>query len=335
MRSVQDLLSRDTCRGCGKQRDVKQDEYINEWSQTVAWPQQSGNSSGEAAHPVNKPQGAPQALALATPQLAQAGASALPEACLRILDNEVQQQEAAMNQAQPLGQKMDQARARFRRAVESGEKAMRAAEGPGELRASAAGGDASPDRIGVLMQEAPLPVMPVAQVDVGLVKFLEALTGIIENLWNPDAGHPPDHLMHAIQESRQILQTSSVLTSQEAGAALDADFAAGQEPELWDLEEDDVEEMADFEEAHAPGGPPVEATVSRARKAATGNTPTTPLPKKTRTAAPAGAAQGGAPSSHAQWLSARAMLNPRDTELFAFVATSLCDHPSIGKPPEI
>ena len=47
-----------------------------------------------------------------------------------------------MKQAQPLGQRMDQARARFRRAVESGEKA---AEGTGEFRASAAGGDASPD----------------------------------------------------------------------------------------------------------------------------------------------------------------------------------------------
>ena len=44
-----------------------------------------------------------------------------------------------------------------------------------------------------------------------------------------------------------------------------------------------------------PGGPPVEATVSRARKAATGNAPRTPPPKQTRTAAPADAAQGGAP----------------------------------------
>ena len=36
------FLSRDTCRGCGKLRDVKHDEYIDEWSQTVAWPQQIG-----------------------------------------------------------------------------------------------------------------------------------------------------------------------------------------------------------------------------------------------------------------------------------------------------
>ena len=129
----------------------------------------------------------------------------------------------------------------------------------------------------LLMQEAPLPVMPVAQVNVSLVKTLEALTGIIEDLWNPDAGQPP--VIHAIQESRQILQTCSVLVSQEGGAVLDAEFAAGQDPEPLDLEEDEAEEMADFEEAHAPGGPLVEAIVSRARKAATGNTPTTPPPK--------------------------------------------------------
>ena len=84
----------------------------------------------------------------------------------------------------------------------------------------------------LLMQEAPLPVMPVPQVDVGLVRTLEALTGIIENLWNPDAGPPPEHLSHAIQESRQIFQTSSVIMSQDGGAALDAEFAAGQDPEL-------------------------------------------------------------------------------------------------------
>ena len=105
--------------------------------------------------------------------------------------------------------------------------------------------------------------------------------------------------------------------SQEGGAALDAEFAAGQDPELWDQEEDEADEMADLEEAHAPGGTPVEATVSRARKAAAENTPITPPPKKTRTAAPTDVAQGGAQSSQAQRLSARAMMNPKDTELLA------------------
>ena len=119
--------------------------------------------------------------------------------------------------------------------------------------------------------------------------------------------------------------------SQEGGAALDAEFKVGQDSELWDLDEDETEEMADFEEAHAPGGPPVEATVSRARKAATGSTPITPPPKKTRTAAPADAAQGGAQSSQAQRLSARATMNPKDTELLGVVEMCMCDHPSIGK----
>ena len=144
------------------------------------------------------------------------------------------------------------------------------------------------------------------------------MTGIIENLWNPDAGQPPEHLIHAIQESRRILQTSSVLASRERGAALDAEFAAGQDPELWDLEEHEAQEMADFEEAHSPGGLLVEATASRARKAATGNsTPITPPPKKRRTAAPVDAAQSGAQSSQAQRLSARAMMNPKDVEHLA------------------
>ena len=169
----------------------------------------------------------------------------------------------------------------------------------------------------MLVQEAPLPVMPVAQVNVSLVNILEALLGIIENLWNPDAGQPPENLIHAIQESRQILQTSSVIISQEGGAALDVDFDARQDPDLWDLDEDEAEEVADFEEAHAPGGPLVEATVSRARQTATVNAPITREPKKTRTAAPVDAAQGGAQSSQAQRLSARAMMNPKDTELLA------------------
>ena len=112
--------------------------------------------------------------------------------------------------------------------------------------------------------------------------------GIIEKLWN--AGQPLENLIHA---NPGVLRLSCL---RRGGAALDAEDKEGQDSELWDLDENEAEEMADFEDAHAPGGPPVEATVSRARKAATGNTP----PKKTRTAAPADTAQGGAQSSQAQ-----------------------------------
>ena len=58
-----------------------------------------------------------------------------------------------------------------------------------------------------LMQEAPFPVMPAPQVNVNFVKSVEALTGLIENMLNPEAGPPPDQLIHAIQESRAILRT--------------------------------------------------------------------------------------------------------------------------------
>ena len=143
----------------------------------------------------------------------------------------------------------------------------------GEFRASAAGGDASPD--GPWTCSCRKPCCQSCQFhtsNVSLVKTLEALTRTSKTCRTQTQ---VNHQIHAIQESRQILQTSSVIMSQEAGAASDVEFDAGQDPELWDPEEDEAEEMADFEEAHAPGGPPVEATVSRARKAATGNTPIT------------------------------------------------------------
>ena len=114
------FLSKGTCRGCSKQRDEKRDECINEWAQTAAWPQQGGASSGDDSHPVNKPKGAAQALAQARQQLAQAKATGMPERCIRILEEEVQKEEAAMKLAQPMGQRLDQARARFRRIVEAG-----------------------------------------------------------------------------------------------------------------------------------------------------------------------------------------------------------------------
>ena len=88
------------------------------------------------------------------------------------------------------------------------------------------------------MQEGPLPVMPAPQVNVNLVKSLEALTGLIENMWNPEAGPPPEQLIHAVQESRAILQTSSAILSQEGGAAVEAETGAEQDPGLWDQDEE-------------------------------------------------------------------------------------------------
>ena len=115
-------------------------------------------------------------------------------------------------------------------------------------------------------------------------------TGASDNTWR--------HLIHAIHESRHILRTSSVILSQDGGAALDVRLDTEQDLELWDLDEDEAEQMADLEEAHAPGGPPVEATRAR-RGGAEEN------------------AHLGAPPSQVQRLSARAMQNPRDTELLA------------------
>ena len=108
----------------------------------------------------------------------------MPAECIRILENNVQEEETAMKQAPPLGH-MDQARARFRRAVESGEKVLET------LQKAQENFEQAPKWTWTskLMQEAPLPVTPVPQVNVSLIKTLEGLTGIIDNMWNPDAGH--------------------------------------------------------------------------------------------------------------------------------------------------
>ena len=181
---------------------MKHDEYINEWSQRTL---RGCCFPCEQAEKVQ-----PRLLHSARQQMAQAKASALPEACLRILECKMLKKETAMKQAQPMGQRMDQARARFRRAVESKEKAMQALQKAQEnFEQAQQEVMQAQTELEKLMQEAPLPVMPVPQVNMSMVKSLEALTGIIENLWNPDAGPPPDDLVHAIQESRQILQTFS------------------------------------------------------------------------------------------------------------------------------
>ena len=152
-----------------------------------------------------------------------------------------------MRQAQPVGQRMDQARARFRRAVESGEKAPESrAQGQRELRASAAGGDASPN--GLAQANASL----VSQRDPG--QIIGSFDRTYRNMWNPEAKPPPDPLVHAIHESRALLQTSPSILSQEGGAAMEVGTGVEVDLELWDQDEGEAEEMADFEEVHAPGG---------------------------------------------------------------------------------
>ena len=178
------FVSRDTCRGCNKQRDEKHDEYFNEWSQTAAWPKQGG---GSTARLVNKPKGPAQALALPRQQLVQAKASAIPEECIRILESKVQK-EAAMKQAQPVGQKMGPSAGQISsdcRIWREGEALQVAQETFEQAQQKVTQAQTDLDK---LMQEAPLTAMPVPQVNMSLVKTLEALTGIIENMWNPDAG---------------------------------------------------------------------------------------------------------------------------------------------------
>ena len=190
-------------------KEMQKDSNVHERGLIAPWPRQSGGgatpgsaarpASGPPVRPGSKPKGAAQALALARQQLAQAEASALSEECIRVLECKVLKEEAETRQAQPMGQRTDQARASFRRVVEAGEKALEALQmAQANLKQAQQEVIQAQTDLDKLMQEAPLPVMPVPQVNVSLVQTLEALTGIIENMWNPDAGQPPEHLPEAV-----------------------------------------------------------------------------------------------------------------------------------------
>ena len=100
-----------------------------------------------------------------------------------------------------------------------------------------------------LERQAPSLVVQNPQTNSNLGGTLETLTGIIEHLWNLDAGPPLENLVSAIHASRSLLHASSDIIAQKDDLAL----AATQVEELPDFEVDEEEHLADFEEMHAPG----------------------------------------------------------------------------------
>ena len=136
------------------------------------WLEEAGGSHGAPARLVSKPKGAAHALAPARQQLTQTQVSAMPEQCIDILESKMQQ--IAMTQAQPLGQQMDQARARF---LEPSSRVRKRWKHCRRHRRPWCKRNRMWCRpkwtLDKLMQEAPLPVMPVPRVNLTLVKTLE------------------------------------------------------------------------------------------------------------------------------------------------------------------
>ena len=189
-------------------------------------------------------------LAQARKQLTFAKTAGILVEYIKILESSVQQEEKSMRQAQSQGQRKDQARARFKKVVVTGEKAMETLQ-----KAQQALEQAQQEVVQAYMdlehleREAPSLVVPTPQTNSNLVGTLETLTGIIEHLWNLDAGPPLENLVSAIHASRSLLHASSDLIAQEDDPAL----AAKLVEKLPDFEVDEEEHLADFEEMHAPG----------------------------------------------------------------------------------
>ena len=278
------------------EKNCKKDSYVDEKGVIAPWPSQSGDAmtSGVAARPTGTAKGLAQTLAQSRQQLAQAKEMGMPEECIRVLECKVLQEEAEMKKAQPLGQKMDQARARLRHSVEAGEKALgERAEGPREFRTSEAGGDTNPYR----HAQTPAGILFTSNANstsqCGPGQIFGGFDRASRKLVEPSGRTTTEQLVQAIQESRAILQTSSVLLSQEGEAAVEIEAGDEQDPELWDQDEDEADGMEGFEETHAPGGPSVDLTQVR-KAAAECKSIMPPQQKRTRTEEPEAVAKGNA-----------------------------------------
>ena len=159
----------------------------------------------------------------------------MPDDCIRVLECKVRKEEAEVKQAQSTGQRMDQARDRFRRAVEAGEKAQaQEAMLQAQVNFEPAWQEVVQAQLDLhkLMQEAPLPVMPTPQVNVSLVKSSVALTELIENMWNLEGQtttRPSDSCNPRVEGNSPHFISDHV---QEGGAASEAEAGVEQDPEL-------------------------------------------------------------------------------------------------------
>ena len=177
------------------------------------------------------------------------------------------------------------------------EGARSAAEGQGEFRASAAGGNKAQADLQKVMQEAPHAgnASSTSQHEPG--QIFGSFGRAHRNMWNPEARQPPEH-PDACNPGVEANSSDLFGSRLRRGA------------QLW-----------------TPTLPQENPSCGIRRK-------TTPrrwqTSRKTRTAAPVDAAQGGAQASQAQRLSARAMVNPKDTELLALSQRACAIIPALG-----
>ena len=109
---------------------------------------------------------------------------------------------------------------------------------------------------------------------------------------------------------------------------MDEVLDAEPRPKPWEVDEDEdeAEQLADFEDVHAAGGPKVEMAAARAREEA----PNPPPQKKTRTTASPFPTQSTTQPTQANMLSAQAILNPKDTGLFALAQRARAVIPALA-----
>jgi len=226
------FLSLAECRKCSKAIDHAADSYVDARGWVSAFPDahhvQPQHQQQPAAARQPQPQKSTQsALAQTREQLRQALAADFPEHCVQMLRDDITRLEEQDKAARPIGQQIDQARAKLNRAVARCEKAEATiAKAQAEFEAARVDITESHVELAKLMDEtaasqhAKAADSTMQDTIVLLQRTLANLARTVEGCWISGPGMaPPTGLVAAMQTTTAALQRAEAVTGSRVSAA--------------------------------------------------------------------------------------------------------------------
>ena len=211
------------CRRCSKPLDMNYDAYIDEWGQKVPWPaslkkekrklvQAPWPQSGSTYSPGSQ-------LSAARKQLQTAIKEKFPEPVLALMRKDIERLEKEERETRPLGQRLDQARAQLRKAVdhaEACEEAMLQAQA--DMQEAEEAVQAWHAEVQKLTAEARMidgPTLAIRSTVAPLVSQLLSLARAVEATWAATDGPPPEQLTRSLQASNELIAEVEAMRPEE------------------------------------------------------------------------------------------------------------------------
>ena len=215
------------CRRCHKTLDPTLDKYINEYGQHTEWP---ASFLKQNAPPAAYSAGTQ--LTQARKQLATAEREGFPTAVLDMIREDIRKLEEAEREDRPLGQRLDQARAQLRKAVDRAEQAE---EELSQAQQAMAEAEEEVQRWHAEVQKL---TAEAASIKTGrtadqsmirsLVSQLASLSQAAEATWTDRPA--PDRLATVLQASNELIADMTAMQQQPGPEDDDAEDCAGQTP---------------------------------------------------------------------------------------------------------